>query len=329
MCVNTALIRFIYPHSQLGRGIGLNAMIIAIASAIGPSIAAAILAVSTWPLLFAVNIPLGGVALGIAFKTLPRTPQAARRFDAASALLSAATFGLLIATINGFGHDLSRLTAAAMLLAALACGALLVRRQRAQAAPLLPLDLLRIPVFALSICTSLMAFAGQMLAFVALPFYIQNTLGRSEVQTGLLLTPWPLGIAIASPIAGRISDRVPAGLLGGIGLLLQAAGLFLLTRLPARPETASLAWRLALCGIGFGLFQTPNNRTMLSAAPRNRSGAASGMLSTARLLGQSCGAALVAAIFGLTVSSGPITAIGIAAVFALVAAGVSVIRLRK
>jgi DHA2 family multidrug resistance protein-like MFS transporter len=149
------------------------------------------------------------------------------------------------------------------------------------------------------------------------------------VQTGLLLTPWPLGIAIASPIAGRISDRVPAGLLGGIGLLLQAAGLFLLTRLPARPETASLAWRLALCGIGFGLFQTPNNRTMLSAAPRNRSGAASGMLSTARLLGQSCGAALVAAIFGLTVSSGPITAIGIAAVFALVAAGVSVIRLRK
>ena len=327
MCVNTALIRFIYPHRMLGRGIGLNAMVVAISSAIGPTVAGVILAVGPWPWLFAVNVPIGLLAFVVALRSLPRTPQADRRFDWASALLSAATFGLLIASIEAAGHAIGLLPVLAMAAAALFCGILLVQRQLAQPAPLLPVDLLRIPIFALSIATSIASFAAQMLAFVSLPFYLQNTLGRSEVQTGLLLTPWPLALALIAPFSGRLSDRYSAGLLGGLGLLTLAAGLLLIVELPAHPSDIALVWRLAICGAGFGLFQTPNNRTMLQAAPRHRSGGASGMLSTARLLGQTGGAALVATIFSLAPRHGTAVSITAAAGFALLASAVSLMRL--
>jgi MFS transporter, DHA2 family, multidrug resistance protein len=161
-----------------------------------------------------------------------------------------------------------------------------VRRQLTAASPLLPVDLLRIPIFTLSICTSIASFCAQMLAFVALPFYLSDRFAYSGVEIGLLITPWPIAIAFAAPLAGRLVERYPAGLLGGIGLLLFAGGLAMLAFLPAHPATLDVVWRMALSGAGFGLFQSPNNRTMIAAAPRERSGGASGMLGTARLLGQ-------------------------------------------
>lgn len=328
MSVNGALIRFVYPRRLLGRGIGYNAIIVAISSAIGPTVAAGILSAGPWPWLFAINVPIGIVALVIAIRSLPRTPRAVHRFDTWSALLSAATFGLLIASIDGAGHRLGGLPILAMVAATLVCGSLLVRRQLDRPAPLLPVDLLRIPVFALSIGTSIASFAAQMLAFVSLPFYLQNTLGRSEVQTGLLLTPWPLALAVVAPLSGRLSERFSSGLLGGVGLLTLAAGLLLIVGLPAHPTDLELVWRLAICGVGFGLFQTPNNRTMLQAAPRNRAGGASGMLSTARLLGQTSGAALVAMIFSLMPRQGTRVSVIVAAGFASAAAVISLMRLR-
>src|SRR5260370_16848809 len=91
---------------------------------------------------------------------------------------------------------------------------------------------------------------------------------------GLLITPGPIAVAVAAPVAGRLVERYPAGLLGGIGLLLFAAGLGALALLPANPGAIDVIWRMALSGAGFGLFQTPNNRTMIAAAPRERSGGA-------------------------------------------------------
>ena len=105
--------------------------------------------------------------------------------------------------------------------------------------------------------------------------------------------------AIIAPIAGRLADRYPAGILGGIGLSVLAAGFVLLAFLPAHPTTIEIAWRVAVCGLGFGFFQSPNNRAIVASAPRERSGGAGAIQGTARLLGQSIGAAFVALIFGL------------------------------
>jgi DHA2 family multidrug resistance protein-like MFS transporter len=329
MSVNGALVRFIYPRSMLGRGVAINAMVVAIASALGPTIASGILSVASWPWLFAVNVPLGVIAQIVAAPSLPRTRRSPHKFDVFSALLNALTFGLVITGIDGFGHGESALLAVLELLAGLGAGTVLVFRQLSLPMPLLPVDLLRIPIFGLSVATSIVSFGAQSLAYVALPFYLQDALGRGQVETGLLMTPWPLAVVVIAPISGRLADRYPAGALGGIGMALMACGMAALALLPPHPGNVDIAWRVALTGLGFGLFQTPNNRAMLSAAPRERSGGASGMLSTARLTGQTTGAALVALVFGLAPANGTSLAIAIGAGFALAAAGVSCLRLAQ
>jgi DHA2 family multidrug resistance protein-like MFS transporter len=329
MSVNTALVRFIYPRAQLGRGIGINAMVVAVSSAVGPSVAAAILAVATWPYLFAVNLPIGLAAFVFGLRFLPHAPRGSHAFDWQSAALSAVTFGSGIAAIDSLGHGETLLTCIAEFGIAVGAGVWLVYRQTHMASPLLPVDLLRIPIFALSIATSIASFCAQMLAGVAIPFYLQSRYGYSAVEMGLLITPWPIAVALAAPLAGRLVERYPAGLLGGIGLLVLAAGLGGLAILPAHPSHFDVAWRMALAGIGFGLFQTPNNRTMIAAAPRERSGGASGMLGTARLLGQTTGAALVALFLGRYPADGTQISLLVAVGFALCGAVLSMLRLSE
>jgi DHA2 family multidrug resistance protein-like MFS transporter len=174
--------------------------------------------------------------------------------------------------------------------------------------------------------TSIASFAAQMLAFVSLPFYFQGVLHRTQVETGLLMTPWPLAVGVAAPLAGRLADRYAAALLSGVGLLVMTLGLILLTLLPAHAAMLDISWRMAVCGAGFGFFQAPNNRTMLSSAPMERSGAAGGMLATARLTGQTAGATLTAILFRAS-ANGPLAALGCGAAFAGIGAMISISRL--
>jgi DHA2 family multidrug resistance protein-like MFS transporter len=298
MATNAALLRHIIPQRMLGRMIGYNAVIISLAAAAGPTVASLILAAGSWRWLFAINLPIGVFALVLALRNLPRTEGHDRPFDLISTVLNALAFGFLILG----AENLARQGLAAglwKLAAGTAAAILLVGREWRRPNPLVPFDLLRIPLFGLSIATSILAFTSQIAVFVSLPFYFQLVLGRGVVETGLLMTPWPLAVAVAAPFAGHLSDRYPAGLLGGIGLALLALGLATLALLHPGMSSWDIAWRMALCGLGFGIFQSPNNRTMIAAAPRARSGAAGGMLSTARLLGQTTGAVAVAMGFHL------------------------------
>jgi DHA2 family multidrug resistance protein-like MFS transporter len=299
MSVNAALVRLIYPQARLGRGIALNAFVVAGASAAGPSIAAGILAVADWRWLFIINIPLGIVTLAGSLKFLPASGKSDKEFDLLSALLSVASFGLVFVGVDLLAHLDFHASTFVTLGAGIAIAVVFVRRQLRLPLPLLPVDLLRIPVFALSMGTSVCSFAAQMIAFVSLPFFLQHTLGHSAVETGLLMTPWPLALMVAAPVSGRLLERYPAGLLGGIGLGIFAAGLLALALLSSAPSWIDVSWRMALCGVGFGLFQAPNNHTILTTAPPNRSGGASGMLGTARLTGQTIGATIVALTFAL------------------------------
>jgi DHA2 family multidrug resistance protein-like MFS transporter len=236
-------------------------------------------------------------------------------------------FGLLIGSIDAFGHGESFVLFAAEIAATVAIGFVMVRREHRTAAPMLPVDLMRIPIFALSIGTSICSFAGQMLALVSLPFLLQRGLHFTAVETGLLITPWPIATALISPLAGRLADRYPAGILGALGLVVFAGGLLSLALLPEHAGVADIAWRMALAGGGFGLFQSPNNRAMIGATPIARSGGTSGMLSTARLLGQTIGAALVALAFARMPVGGTTLSLYLGVGFALAAAGVSSLRL--
>jgi DHA2 family multidrug resistance protein-like MFS transporter len=340
MSVNAALVRLIYPARLLGRGMAINSMVVATASVAGPSVAAAILSVASWPWLFALNVPLGVLVLWLGAQSLPANVAAAHaagsRFSWIDVLLNMLMFSLIFVGADRLGvregGQGPSPSAWLLLLGGVAVGFVYLRRQCKLSVPLFPVDLLRIPVFALSMGTSVGAFCAQMLAFISLPFLLLDTYGRTHFEAGLLITAWPLAIVVMAPIAGRLIGRYPDGLLGGIGLALLASGLALLAMLPEQPGNFDIVWRMALCGMGFGLFQSPNNHTIVTSPPPHRSGAASGMLGTARLTGQTLGAVLLAGIFGFWAphdGKGQIIALTLAACFAAVAAVCSSLRTRQ
>jgi len=336
--VNAALVRRTYPQRLLGRGVAVNSAVVATASVAGPALAAAILSWARWPWLFALNVPVALGVLALGWRSLPDNPGPPRtgaRLPWLDMVLNGAMFLLLFQgaqlLVPHGAVPASTALAGGLLAAGGAVGVVYVRRQRREALPLLPVDLLAIPLFRLSMATSVAAFASQTLAAVALPFLLLASLGRSPAEAGWVLAAWPLGTVLVSPLAARLIGRWPSGALGGLGLGLLAAGLLALAWLPAQPDAAALSWRLALCGLGFGLFQSPNNHTIVTSAPAHRAGGAAGMLGTARLTGQSVGAVAIGALYGLWAGQEarvPALALGLAAVLAAVGAVSSLLRLR-
>jgi DHA2 family multidrug resistance protein-like MFS transporter len=327
MSVNTALIRHIYPIRMLGRGVGNNALVVATATTLGPTVASGILALGPWPWLFAINIPIGIVAIAIGLKTLPRTPRASHPFDFPGALMASSCLGLVIIGIGSAAHHTQIGLVLIELAAGIVLGWFLTRRQADHPAPMLPIDLFRRPLFALSAVTSVCSFVVQGMAFVSLPFYFEDVLHRSQVETGFFMTPWPLVVGIMAPIAGRLSDRYPVGILGGIGLATLSVGMVLLAMLPVSPGVADIVWRMVICGVGFGFFQAPNLKALMTSAPAGRSGSASSIIATARLFGQTIGAALAALCFDLAGGDGPALALALSAGFAALGCLMSFLRL--
>lgn len=329
MSVNTALIRFVYPDKMLGRGLGLNALVVAVGFAVGPTVASAVLAVGSWPWLFLINVPAGIVAIVLSVRALPVTERARHRFDGLSGGLCAGFFALLILGIGGVSHGGSWAVTGGEWVTAAVCGYLLVRRQAGHPAPMLAIDLFRKPVFTLSTLTSICSFTTQGLAFVSLPFLFQVVLGRNEIETGVVITVWPVVVAVMAPIAGRLSDRYSAGILGGAGLLMLSGGMASLALLPAAPSAAGIACRMGLCGVGFGFFQSPNLRALMANAAPGRSGAASGVVAVARLLGQATGAALVALCLTLSGDRGAELSLWLGCGFSLLGSIASFLRVAR
>lgn len=326
MALGISLIRHTVAAPRLGAAIGWNAMTVALAAAAGPAIGAVILAIAGWPWLFAINLPLGAAALLVA-RGLPRSDAGHAGLDPISIALNAAAFGLSVTGAELVAEQ--PLVAVGVAMSGLAAFAGLVRRESPKAAPMAPLDLLRLRPFRLSVIASVLCFSGQTLALVALPFHLQALFASDLAAIGLSLTAWPLSVAAMALVAGRLSDRIPNHWLcaaGGIGL---AVGLGLISVWPAQANHGLVLAFTSLCGLGFGMFQTPNNRTMFLSAPSERSAAAGGLQGTARLTGQTTGAVMVTLLFGwLGAAAAPRAALAMGALLALAAAGVSLLQAR-
>lgn len=299
MSVNPALLRLSVPTARLGQALGVNAMVVATATALGPSLAAFVLSIADWTWLFLLNLPWAALALTVGAVALPEArPASERRFDAVGAMLNVATFVLLASALDGLAaHGVAALP---VLLAGVVCAVGFVAHQRRRPAPLLPLDLLREAVVRRCVGASIFAFAAQMAALVALPFLLHGVFGRDMTTTGLMMMAWPLAVALMAPVAGWLEGRhlQSWSLCVGGGAIL-AVALAALAAMPAGTGNAALVAAMTLCGIGFGCFQTPNNRAMLGATPRERSGGAGGMQATARLMGQMLGASAVGMAYRL------------------------------
>jgi DHA2 family multidrug resistance protein-like MFS transporter len=298
MALSPALLREIFPRRALGTALGINSLVISTASAAGPAVGGFLLAVAPWPILFAINVPLG-IGNIVLNRALPSEESAGGAFDVPSALAAALAFSLAISGLDGFAHGEPAATIVVRLSIAAVAGTYFARRQFTLAHPLIALDLFRIPAFSMASATSFASFTAQGLAFVALPFFFQVALGRTPFESGLLLTSWPIATAVVAPIAGRLSDRFPVGILATAGLVVFAIGLALFALLPPHPSLLDIVLRGIVCGLGFGFFNSPNNRELIGSTPRAKTTSASGILAANRVTGQTIGAAFLAIVFGI------------------------------
>ena len=205
MSLGSALLRFVVPQRQLGTAIGWNALAVALATAAGPTVGALILSAASWPWLFAINLPLGALVL-LATRALPYVRGSARKLDLFSVALNGSAFAALVVGAELL-PDRPALAACVLIAAAFTMLAL-VRREMPRQVPMIPLDLLREGSFRVSVLASVCCFVGQSAAMVSLPFYLQHGLGQDALRTGLLITPWPLSVALVAPIAGRLANRI-------------------------------------------------------------------------------------------------------------------------
>lgn len=325
MALGVALLRFTVPRDRLGAAIGWNALAVALASAAGPSVGALILSMTSWPWLFAMNLPIAVLTL-LGSRALPCTPRGSQKLDVLSIGLMASTFAMLILAAHCATTE-PQITPG--LIAAFAIAfVLLLHREAPKAQPLFPFDLLRRGSFRMSVVASVCCFAAQSSGLLALPFLLQHKLGLTLLMSGLYVTVWPLSVAVAALVAGRLSDRMSTAwlcALGGATLSVGLAGTALWAP-PDRPVT--LVPFLVLAGVGFGLFQSPNNRNMFLSAPADRSGAAGGTQGTARVMGQALGVLMMSSLFSLTAMEGALElGFALAALLALIAGIVSLLRI--
>ncbi|MFN2565754.1 MAG: DHA2 family efflux MFS transporter permease subunit [Gemmatimonadaceae bacterium] len=301
LATSTAILTGAVPPTQRGRALGLSAAAVSLGVTAGPTVGGLLTESLSWRWIFYVNVPIGLGAIAATLRVLPRTRGAERRghFDPAGALLLAVGVAALNVGLS-FGarwgwispHLLGTLALAACAVA----GAVLVERRAPN--PVLDLRLFRNRVFV----SALVSMTFSMLALFAvsflLPFYLEELRGFSAARSGQLLTPYALTIGVVAPIAGAGADRVGSRWLAPLGLAIAAGGLLLLARLDAASSTWDVVWRLVVAGIGQSLFQSPNTRAVIGAAPATEQGEASGLLATARVTGQALSVAVAGAVFG-------------------------------
>lgn len=308
LSVSFALIRAAYPARQLGRGLGINSMIVASAGALSPTLGGIILGATSWQWVFVSPVPFALMSLAAGAIALPSPKPVIDRYDHFGAMLSAATFALLILGMQDLAYGRHIEPGILKLAAGIATAAILIRQQLRVARPILPLDLLRQARLAIPVMGLLLAFMAQMILLVSLPFRLLHQFGFTPVEIGITLSFWPLTLIIVSPLAGILSDRCPGRPLGSLGIAIAAAGFAAIALLPDHASGLDAALRMALCGIGFGLFLSPNARTIIGAAPRARAAAAGGLMATTRLTGQALGASIAGGLLALGAGDGPLPA---------------------
>lgn len=304
LSVNTALVRQIYPRSILGKGIALNSMISAVSTVSGPLIAAGILSVfSSWRWLFVFHFPVVVAVLLLGWKVLPAGEShkdRQRQWSGLDIALNMLMFGVLFVVLDRlthFANDPQPYVIAASSVVFVLTATWYMRRQRRQMAPMFPLDLIRTRIYRWSMGASLSAFSAQTIAFIALPFLFTQRYGLTIAETGMVMTAWPIALALTAPWVGRSIGVVSAVRLCGTGAVLLALGLAALALLPVQASMLYMLWPLALCGIGFAFFQSPNNHGFVTGAPKHRSGAASGLMGSTRHAGQCVGALSLSFLF--------------------------------
>jgi len=308
-----AIVTAVFPPWQRGTALGINGTVVATGFALGPAVGGLIIASLGWPWIFYVNVPIGAIGTAAAWAILNEDvlsigQQVPQRFDFAGAITSIlALLALLIALT--LGPEIGWAAPLVLLLGgafAVLTAAFFVIESRLEQ-PLVDLSLFRRRTFTAGNVAGVMAFLAISANAFLMPFYLQLVLGYSPLQAGLLLTPTAFVLAVVAPISGSLSDRIGARVLSSLGLAINGIALLLLGGLTTDASYTEVLYWLLLLGLGQGMFQAPNNSSVMGDVPRDRLGIGSGILSMVRNLGQVVGLAVSASFLlgSLSAVGGP------------------------
>jgi len=296
MAVPFAIITASFPAAERGKAIGINAISVSVGLAIGPSLGGAVASLWGWRYVFLINLPLGIAGFFWAYRVIPELKGQTGRMDllgAATAFVALASFLLFVNRVQVSGLNLAM---GLMLLVAVLAGLGFYRTERRSAQPMLDLSVLSQATFSFASLSTLFNFMAQYVLVFLTPFYLQRVLGYPASKVGLIMTAFPLATMVVAPFSGALSDRVGTRALAVGGALVCAVAAFLLSRLQPSAGWMGVVWRLALFGLGTGIFQSPNVSAVMGSAPRHYRGVASAILATMRNVGMVLGIASAGAV---------------------------------
>lgn len=299
LSLGMAIVTEAFPSNERGKALGITGSMVSIGIVVGPTLGGIIIDLMSWHWIFFVNIPVGIIGLIMVFKFVPYIkPIGKQRFDIPGAVLlfiSLLSFliALTLGQISGF------LSYGVLILIILSTISMLlfVRQEQRSEQPMLDLKLFRNKIFSISLITGFLTFFTIAGAIILMPFYLENTLGFPTRQVGLLLAALPVAMGIISPISGSLSDRLGTRSIAVLGLTILFVGYLALSRLSLTTSTLEYILRFLPIGLGMGIFQSPNNSTIMGNAPRNQLGIVSGMLAVNRSIGQTVGIAILGTIW--------------------------------
>ncbi|MGQ9612201.1 MAG: MFS transporter [Chloroflexus sp.] len=311
--VGPALLVTAFPARERGMALGAIGSFVAAGILIGPALGGVLLQYIGWEAIFFVNLPIGVLGWWLTIRSISpdHTTRPGQRFDLIGAVLMAVTlFCLLLGLTEGplWGWSDSRVIG--LFATSLIGGILFVWWEWRHPQPMLQLRMFRRLAFSLNLLAALILFLGISFNLLLTPLFFQLVYQFDLQRTGLMLMALPIALSLTSPIGGRLSDRFGPRVLTIVGLLVTGCALLgLSTTTPVTPPLQMLSF-LILLGIGVGLFQSPNNSTVLGDAPPEALGVASGLLAVVRTIGQTGGIALAGAIWAsqiFALNGGPVT----------------------
>jgi EmrB/QacA subfamily drug resistance transporter len=302
MAVSMAIITASFPPKELGKGLGIYAISIAVGLAIGPSLGGFVTYAWGWPFVFMINIPLGCAGFFWARHVIPTLKGQPGTIDIGGVLTSFISLSSLLLFVNYAQQGALNTVTGLMLGVAILTALVFWWIERRVDQPMLNLDLFRNLTFTFANVSALLNFMSQFVLVFLTPFYLQRILHETPNTVGLTMTAFPLAAMVVAPFSGALSDRIGTGILAGVGAATSAFALFLMSRLSPAATSLDIMWRLAIFGLGAGVFQSPNNRAVMGSAPRPHLGMASGILATVRNVGMVFGIAIGGAALYAVVS---------------------------
>ncbi len=297
---SAAIIAAGVPGDRRGRAFGVNAVAVAVALSAGPVLGGALTGAFGWPSIFFINLPVGIVGIWMAVRYVPPDrKKPAEPLDIPGSVMLSGALLLLLLALNQTGSGQAPGVLWLLLLGGAALIAGFIAHQRRARCPILAPSLFQSRVFSASLAAAVLSYMAQYIMVFLAPFYLQTVRLFTPAMAGLLYMPMPLATLAVAPAAGVLSDRHDTRLLSSAGMGVMAVGLFLLSRLHVGTPLWVIVVSMAVTGLGSGLFQTPNNTAMMSSAPPEHRGVASGLLAAARNVGMVFGVALSGALFSL------------------------------